>query len=87
MNKKPDTEENLPALPSRSRLWSAALLTLREWFGGLLLGMAVGIELDILLTKKLGWVPEDSKAHFLSAVLLFGSAILVGLKLTKKSGG
>jgi hypothetical protein len=87
MNKKPDTEENLPALLSKNTLWSAALLTLREWFGGLLLGMAVGIELDILLTKKLGWAPEDSKAHFLSAVLLFGSAILVGLKLTKKSGG
>lgn len=51
----------------------------------MLFGMALGVELDVILTQKLGWRPEDYKAHILSSLLIVTSVVVENLKLKKPS--
>lgn len=76
--------ESSSPLPSKWRLWWTTLPTLRNWFGAVLFGMGIGVELDIGLTNKLGWRPQDYKAHILSSLLILASLVLENLKLRKK---
>jgi hypothetical protein len=69
--------------PPKWVLWWTGLLSLRDFFAGILLGLGVGLVLGPFLAKKLGWKPDDYKAYLLGLLLMFGSTIMLNLRRTK----
>ncbi len=62
-------------------------MSMRRYFSGILIGMALGINLCLILQKNLGWTTGDGSLFLLGAILLFIGIVVGALRLKKAGSG